>query len=120
MDGETIPLRAQPHEEIVEDCVRPHPSLAAGHVGIALRLIPLDVRAHRPENRGDVSAAERVVEILQKRYVVHIRSSIVKFRPNRRRAPGWRRLRPLTPFAIRRATAGALLAVTSLTRRMLA
>src|SRR5690349_12172935 len=72
MDGKTVPLRTQPHEEVIEDGVRSHPRLAAGHVGVALRLMPLDVRAHRPENRGNISAAECVVEALQKRYVVHV------------------------------------------------
>src|SRR5262249_30231028 len=81
VDGKAVPLRTQLHEQIVQDGVRSDPRLAAWHVGVALRLIPADVRAHRPKNGGDVSAAKRIVECLQYTYVVHALSSDFELRP---------------------------------------
>src|SRR5665213_1832097 len=75
MDGESFPLRAQLHEQIIQDGVRSDPCLAAGHVRIALRLMPLDVRAHRPKDCRHVAAAKRSVEILHEVHVVHALSS---------------------------------------------
>lgn len=40
-----------------------------------LRLIPVNIWAHRPKNGRDISPAKRIVEILQKVYVVHALSS---------------------------------------------
>src|SRR5574339_621832 len=71
MDGEAVPLRAQSHEQIVQDGVRSDPGLAAGHIRVALRLIPVDVRAHCTKNGRDVSTAKCIVEILHEAYVVH-------------------------------------------------
>src|SRR5512139_2949191 len=71
MDGEAVPLRAQSHEQIAQDGVRSYPGFAAGHVGVALRLIPADGRAHRSKNGRDISPAKRIVEALQKVYVAH-------------------------------------------------
>src|SRR5262245_26517471 len=75
MDGEAIPLRAQSHEQVVQDGLRSYPGLAAGHVGVALRLMPADVRTHRVKNGRDISTAKCIVETLQQGYVVQALSS---------------------------------------------
>src|SRR5262245_32004498 len=98
MDGEAVPLRPNSHEQIVQNGVRPHPGLAAGHVRIALRLIPMDVRTHRTKNARDIPLAKRMVEVLQKAYVVHARSSDVNCCPL---LPTLVPLAPATPAASR-------------------
>src|SRR5262249_37745507 len=48
------------------------PGLAARHVGIALRLEPLDVRAERLHHARALSPAKGVVDILHEPHVVHV------------------------------------------------
>src|SRR5262245_21528226 len=73
MNGEPIPLSAQSHEQVAQDCVRSDPRLSARPVGIALSLIPLDARAQGAEDARDIATAKGFVETLHQLYVVHAR-----------------------------------------------
>src|SRR4051812_29755578 len=67
----TVPVAAELHEQVVHDGVGSDKCLAAWHVGIALGLMPVDVRRHRPKNRWNVALTECLVELLHCAYVVH-------------------------------------------------
>jgi hypothetical protein len=58
----TRPTPPELDEEVVEHGLGADPRLAARLVGIALRLVPTDLGIHRSQDRGDVSAAERIVQ----------------------------------------------------------
>lgn len=62
MHRESIPIFAEPHEEVVEDRIRSNPSLSTRHVRVAFRLVPTDLGIHRAEDGWDITQAEGILE----------------------------------------------------------
>src|ERR1700722_17918938 len=57
VDGEAVPFRREPHEEVLHDSVRSQPGLAAGLVRISFRLAPLDSRVHPAKDHRHIAPA---------------------------------------------------------------
>ena len=71
MNGERLPLRPEPGEQVAHDGIRSDPGFPTGHVRISLRLPPFDGRVHGADDGRHVPTCEGRVQILHDVHVAH-------------------------------------------------